>query len=266
MAFKKMTEYNEAKFGNFFRLVNDKDYADVIFLYRSTQDVLVADAHYVKTPDYSGYVQCLERGCPACSDGIRIQSKLFIPMLVLAHSDPDFSGPKIQFWDRSMRFQPQLMNDVFRNYPDPSEMIFRVTRHGAAGSVDTYYTIQVMQHVPERFGTFEQILADNNIVFPDCYEMVCKDYSSFELRTMLSAPKDGSATARSTYGATPRGSYAAASVSQTAEVNSAVTAPTPAYEYVSPGFAASDTEIEIPAPAPDVDSLAVDEIEDNVDF
>ena len=31
MAFKKMTEYNEEKFGNFFRLVNDKDWADVIF-------------------------------------------------------------------------------------------------------------------------------------------------------------------------------------------------------------------------------------------
>ena len=89
MAFKKMTEYNEEKFGNFFRLVNDGDFADVVFLYRSTHDVLVADVHYVKTPDYSGYVQCLERGCPACSEGIRIQSKLFIPMLVVSHSDPD---------------------------------------------------------------------------------------------------------------------------------------------------------------------------------
>lgn len=260
MAFKKMTEYNEAKFGNFFRLVNDKDYADVVILYRSTQDVLVADAHYVKTPDYSGYVQCSESGCPACAEGIRIQSKLFIPMLVIAHSDLDFKGPKIQFWDRTMRFQPQLMSDVFRNYPNPSEMIFRITRHGAAGSVDTYYTIQAIQSTPESIGKYDKILADYHLTFPNSYDMVCKDYSAMELRTMLNAPKDGAAV--STYGATPRGSYnSTGTAPQTPEVAS--TAQT--YDYVSPGFAAGN-EVEIPAPAPDAEDIEVDEIEDEVNF
>lgn len=263
MAFKKMTEYNEAKFGNFFRLVNDKDYADVIILYQSTRDVLIADTHYIKSPDYSGYVQCIEKGCPACEKGIRIQSKLFIPMLVLSHSDPDFKGPKIQFWDRSMRFQPQLMNDVFRNYPNPSEMIFRITRHGVAGSVDTYYTIQVVQHVPESFGSFEQILATNKIVLPNDYDMVCKDYNRFELGAMLDAPRDGSSVAGVNYGATPRGTYNSAS--QTADIDSAVVTAPQSYEYVSPGFAA-DGEVAIPAPAPGAESIEIDEIEDEVNF
>lgn len=264
MAFKKMTEYNEEKFGNFFRLVNDKDYADVIILYRSTHDVLIADAHYVKTPDYSGYVQCLERGCPACTDGIRTQSKLFIPVLVLNHSsDPDFKGPKLQFWDRSTRFQPQLMNDVFRMYPNPSEMIFRITRHGAAGSMETYYTIQALQTVPATYGSYDQILADNRIVFPDSYDLVCKDYSAFELRAMLSAPKDGTSTTATTYGATPRNSYSTGSTPATPAVSST------AQEFVSP----QDTVIPEMPPAvagaenlPNESSLEVEDIEENVDF
>lgn len=217
MAFKKMTEYNEEKFGNFFRLVNDKDWADVIFLYRSTQDVLVGKMHYVKTPDYSGYVQCLERGCPACADGIRTQDRLLIPMLVIGNSDPDFNGPKVQFFDRSMRFQPQLMQDVFRMYPNPSEMIFRIVRHGTAGNVDTYYTIQAVQTVPESYGSYDKILADYNLRFPESYDLVCKDCSAFELRSMLNAPRDGGAAPASNYGAVPRGSsYGAASTAVTA--------------------------------------------------
>lgn len=264
MAFKKMTEYNEEKFGNFFRLVNDKDYADVIILYRSTQDVLIADAHYVKTPDYSGYVQCLERGCPACTDGIRTQSKLFIPVLVLTHSaDPDFKGPKLQFWDRTPRFQPQLMNDVFRMYPNPSETIFRITRHGAAGSVDTYYNIRALQSVPSAYGSYDQILSDNQIIFPDSYDVVCKDCSAFELRSMLNAPKDGSPAAVTTYGAAPRNSYSTGSAPTTPAASSI------SQEFVSP----QTTIIPDTPPAisgaeylPDDSSLEVEDIEENVDF
>ena len=256
MAFKKMTEYNEEKFGNFFRLVNDKDYADVIFLYRSTQDVLIADAHYVKTPDYSGYVQCLDRGCPACTDGIRKQSKLFIPLLVISHSDPDFHGPKLQFWDRNMRFQAQLMSDVFRMYPNPSDMIMRITRHGVANSVETYYTIQALQTVPTAFGSYDQILADNSISFPDSYDLVCRDCSAFELRSMLSAPKDGTSSSTSSYGAMPRNSYSAGHVPTIPAVSPAV------QEFVVPESAA----VPEAAPAIPGSEIVVDEIEETVDF
>lgn len=267
MAFKKMTEYNEERFGKFFRLVNDKDCADVVFLYRETSDVLVANAHYIKSPDYSGYVHCTEYGCPVCERNIRIQSKLFIPVLVLAHSDPSVGSPRLQFWDRSMRFQAQLMNDVFRNFPNPSEMIFRITRHGVANSVDTYYSIQAVQHVPESFGSYEQMLANNNITLPDDYNAVCAEYSADELRTMLNAPKDGASISGVDYGATPRGGYSSASAPQVSDVNSAAQTDALSYDYVSPGFATSDNEeVAIPAPAPDADALNVDEIEDNVDF
>ena len=63
MAFQKVTDYNEARFGNFFLLRNDGDFADVIFLYRSRDDELVGPTHYIKSEDYSGYVQCLGNKC-----------------------------------------------------------------------------------------------------------------------------------------------------------------------------------------------------------
>ena len=202
MAFKKMTEYNEQRYGNSFRLVNDQDYADVIFLYRSTSDVLLADTHYVKSAEHSGYVQCLERDCPACEKGIRVQTNLFIPMLVLSHSDPDFKGPKIQFWDRTTKFQAQLMNDVFRNYPNPSGFVFRITRFGVPNDRGTRYTINVLEE--NLVGSYDEIMAKYNISLPESYDIICKDYSATELRRILLQHNPQSNNQRSTYGATPR--------------------------------------------------------------
>jgi hypothetical protein len=202
MAFKKMTEYNEQRYGNSFRLVNDQDYADVIFLYRSTADVLLADTHYIKSSEYSGYVQCIEKDCPACEKGIRVQTNLFIPMLVLSHSDPDFKGPKIQFWDRSTKFQAQLLNDVFKNYPDPSGFVFRITRFGVPNDRGTRYSINVLEE--NQVGSYDEIMAKYGISLPESYDIICKDYSAIELRRLLSQQSPQNSTQRYTYGATPR--------------------------------------------------------------
>ena len=197
-----MTEYNEQRYGNSFRLVNDQDYADVIFLYRGTADVLLADTHYIKSSEYNGYVQCLEKDCPACEKGIRVQTNLFIPMLVLSHSDPDFKGPKIQFWDRSTKFQAQLMNDVFKNYPNPSEFVFRITRFGVPNDRGTRYSINVLEE--NQVGSYDSIMANYRISLPDSYEIICKDYSATELRRVLLQQNTQNTTQRPTYGATPR--------------------------------------------------------------
>ena len=202
MAFKRMTEYNEQRYGNTFRLVNDQDYADVIFLYRSTADVLLADTHYIKSAEYSGYVQCLEEDCPACEKGIRVQTNLFIPLLVLSHSDPDFKGPKIQFFDRTTKFQPQLMNDVFKNYPDPSCFVFRITRFGVPNDRGTRYSINVLEE--NLVGSYDEIMAKYGISFPNSYEIICKDYSATELRRILSQQSSQNTSQRPTYGAAPR--------------------------------------------------------------
>ena len=178
MAFKKLKDYNEDRFGGWFLLRDDGDYADVIFLYQSTDDVLVADTHYIKSSDYSGYVHCCGRGCPACNKNIRVQSKLFIPMF-------NITDKEVQFWDRSTRFEYQLMKDVFEKYPNPSEIVFRITRHGEAGSMDTRYEISARAR--NNIYSYEKLLSENSIAFPDSYNSICKEYTTDELYDVLNS-------------------------------------------------------------------------------
>lgn len=198
MSFKKASTYNEERFGNLFLLRNDGDEAKVIFLYRNFDDVLIGYTHYVKSNDYNGYVHCLGRGCPACSKGLRVQTKLFIPLY-------NCDTGEIQFWDRSSRFENQLETDVFKNYPDPSQFVFTIQRKGAAGSMDTTYSIVATDR--NTYKTYDQILAENNIESMEkYYNNVCKEVTASELSAMLS--NGGSSNSSSNlpdYTPTPRG-------------------------------------------------------------
>lgn len=261
MAFKKVNDYNNDKFGGLFLLRNDGDSADVIFMYRSVDDVLVADTHYVKSADYSGYVHCTGRGCPACGKNIRVQTKLFIPMF-------NVTAGELQFWDRTMRFDNQLQQDVFAKYPNPSEFVFRITRHGVANDVNTTYSIMAIGR--NNYKSYNEILAENNIKYPDHYETVCKEVSATELTSMLnSGSANGSnsfnGSAMPEYQATPRVAFNA---------NSGSTA-VPAYSAGSvPDFANMDSDddeddaAQIPySPDTSVESESdTEELDEPVDF
>lgn len=203
MAFKTVKSYNEEKFGDFFLLRNDKDSADVIFLYEGAEDVLVADVHYLKSSSYSGYAHCCGAGCPACERGIRTQTKLFIPLYNLTTG-------KIEFFDRTMRFEPQLQQDVFSRYPNPSEYVFRIVRNGAAGSVDTTYSIVAVGKNTQF--PYSAILAANNATMPEYYNNICRDLTVAEMRQMLNdsdRPSGYSPNEEYTgFGAVPRGTAA----------------------------------------------------------
>lgn len=200
MAFKSVKSYNEERYGGYFLLRNDGDYADVIFLYQSAEDVLVADVHYIKSPDYSGYVHCCGKGCPACAKGIRTQTKLFVPVYNISENE-------IQFFDRSMKFEPQLQQDVFSRYPNPSEYVFRITRHGASGSYETKY--EIMAIGKNTFKPYAQVLAENNATMPEYYSTICKELTPVALKDMIDAsdhPNNGySPNEEYNYNAVPRG-------------------------------------------------------------
>lgn len=220
MGFKTIDQYNSDKYKDFFILANDGDFADVVFLYRNTQDVLVADAHYIKTDNYSGYVHCCGTGCPCCSRHFKVQPKIFIPLYNIAKN-------KIEFWDRSARFESKLSADVFRNYPEPSNYVFRITRHGVAGDPETTYEIRAVgknSSLP-----YEKILADNNAVMPDYYGKAIKDLSSSEIESMLASTGSGSEpTSEYNYIPSPRATGTSAP--------EPVTVPTPNYSEPVPSL------------------------------
>lgn len=199
MAFKSLSEYNNDRYGGMFLLKNDGDSADVIFMYRSIEDVLVADTHYIKSDKYNGYVQCLGGGsCPACSKGIRVQPKLFIPVYVL-------SSEEILFWDRSIRFQQTMENDVFSKFDNPSEFVFRITRRGAAGDINTRYSIQAI--AKNTVITYDEILAKCNATMPDYYNTICKDWTAEDYDSHLTPSPSNSIDAdmMPEYKLSPRG-------------------------------------------------------------
>lgn len=246
MAFKKFNQYLDDKNGMFFTLPNDGDFADVIFLYQSIDDVLVADTHYISTPGFKGYVHCLENNCPACNfrgaKGGRIQkrSSLFIPLYNLTRG-------RVEFWDRTPSFESLLHQSVFKNYPNPSEYVFRVTRHGEARDRNTRYDIVVTG----RNGSYpySQIVSDNNLTFPDSYSLICKELTYSEMDGYLKS--DAPAKLEDyAYVPVPRG------VQQQVQ--------TPSVEAASDVPAAPDINIDLPeyqqppVDLPDIESSSVE--------
>jgi len=258
MAFKSMVEYNEERYGNLFTLRNDNDFADVVFLYQSARDVLVADVHYIKSAEYNGYVHCCGKGCPACGKGIRVQNKLFIPLY-------NIQNGKIEFFDRSTKFEGQLMTDVFDKYPNPSEFVFRITRHGEANSMDTRYQIQAI--AKNATMPYAKILADNGATFPDYYSVICKDLKPSELQSLLTV-NDSAPTSEYNYIPTPRASSGVASSNipddipeyTTPSVQPTAVVPQESIVAPEPVAPAADT---VPWNAPE---SAAETVDDNVDF
>lgn len=208
MAFKSINAYNDDRYHGMFILKNDQDFADVVMMYRNRDDVLVGDAHYIKSADYSGYVECAGRGCPACARGIRVQSKLFIPVYVIEQNE-------ILFWDRNLTFDQILDKDVFSNYPNPSDVVFRITRNGAAGDRDTRYVFKAIARNTSM--SYEHILQHLGITsMADHLDTICKSWSIEEynqnLNTQASAETSVDLDSMPEYKLSPRVSTSEASV------------------------------------------------------
>lgn len=197
MAFKSVKEFNDNRYHDLFRLINDGEYADVVFLYQSMKDMLVAQAHYIKSSDYSGYVHCCETGCPACAKGIRIQTKLFVPLY-------NITKGAIEFWDRTIKFEPQLEQDVFNKFPNPSEFVFRITRHGVPNDINTTYSITAVGK--NTLGSYQDILAKFNAQMPDYYSHIIREVSVSALSSMLQSG-DSNAASMPEYVPVPRPGY-----------------------------------------------------------
>ena len=216
MAFKSVEQFNDDRYHGLFRLVNDGDSADVIFLYQSIKDMLVAQAHYIKSADYSGYVHCPGQGCPACGKGIRVQTKLFIPVY-------NIEKDEIEFWDRNMKFEPQMEKDVFARFSNPSEFVFRITRHGIPNDINTTYSIEAVGK--NTIISYSNALAKFQTKMPDAYEVVIKDVSVTELTAMLQNSGSESNSNMPEYVPIPRAGYSSAMPETFVDAAEAVSSP-----------------------------------------
>lgn len=200
MAFKSVEDHDQERYKYLFRLENDGEQEEVIFLYQSRKDMLKGNAHYIRSNEYNGYVECLGAGCPACAKGIPLQTdKIFIPVYIIATGE-------IKFWDRSGGFQHQMDRDVFSRYPNPSEFVFSITRHGEWRSRDTKYEIKAIYRNTSMM--YDQLLAQCHATFPEFYSNICKEYSMAELSKLLTV-NAAPAAELAEYVPTPRAGFAA---------------------------------------------------------
>lgn len=233
MGFKTIKKYNEERYGGMFLLRDDGDHADVIFMYRNIDDVLQADTHYIKSSEYTGYVHCCGIGCPACGKNIRVQSKLFIPLYNIEEG-------QVQFFDRNIRWEAQLQRDVLSKYSNPSEYVFRITRHGAAGDTATYYDIRAC--AKNTIMSYDEICAKLGISFPDYYSTICKEMSISDMTRSLNASSDVSSSNASNmslpeYKITPRATIGVENTAVVPEPTQVVEpAPAPVETEISPVF------------------------------
>lgn len=188
MAFKSMKSFEEDRFGYFLRLASDEESVNAVFLYHNTDEVLMADVHYINSKSYKGYVHCCGDGCPACQKGIRVQQKLFVPVLLFADINDNYNENTVLFWDRTINFNRQLQQDVFRRYDCPEDYIFRITRHGGYRDLKTTYSIIAKMNCNSK--TVDDTLKAMGVSFPDYYENVVKSVGAADLYDMLSETVD----------------------------------------------------------------------------
>lgn len=204
MAFKKANDVKAEKNQGRFVLEGNGDTADVIFLYRNSDEMLEATVHFINNSEYKGYIHCLETGCPECEKGYKARTKLFVPVYVISQNGIPVN--QIQFWEKSTKFEHILDQVLFRKFANPSAYVFRITRNGDFGDKETTYSIVVAgQNVTM---PYDKIMSDNKAVFPDYYDHIVKEFDVATVAKWASMSNDTGSSESSIgeYVPTPRAS------------------------------------------------------------
>lgn len=131
---------------DFFTLKNDGDEAIVRIMHDSVADFPIFTVHEVNVEGKFRKVNCIRdahepvANCPLCKASKPITNRFFIHMLQYKQQDDGSMVPTPVIWDRSMAYASKLKG-MLDEYGPLSECLFKIKRHGAAGSMDTTYDI-----------------------------------------------------------------------------------------------------------------------------
>lgn len=122
------------------KLQNDGDVARVQFMYENYSDFTdIFACHKVKIDGKDRYVDCKRNydspldDCPLCAAGVAVSPVMMLTMY-------DHADGKIKIWERGKTFRKK-MEGLFNRYPNLSNMVFEIERHGAKGDNKTTYDI-----------------------------------------------------------------------------------------------------------------------------
>ena len=179
----------------FFKLKNDQDEALIRINVKSMEDLQFATVHQLGAAQKWMKVGCLNPvgsysdNCPLCSAVAngntsigKASKKVFIQMLV-SYKDAttgQFAAAIPVIWERPAGFANEIASKL-RDYGPLTERVFKVTRNGTAGSMQTTYTISYIpvydkpEAVPTDFSAFNNF----NIAKHSFWEKSIEEINTF---------------------------------------------------------------------------------------
>ena len=145
VSLEDLDKYGNSGNSSFFKLVKDKDTAQVRILVDKPEDIsdYIYAVHEVKLPDakYGRDVNCLRAynepldECPFCAAGRPAKPKLYLPLY-------NMDSEEIQIWTRGKGFISKLSSFISR-YSKPSVVanIIEIERNGKEGDMKTTYEL-----------------------------------------------------------------------------------------------------------------------------
>ena len=151
----------------YFSLKDDGDEAVVRFAYDSPDEFDIMTTHQTQIDGRFRRVNCLRDfnepvdKCPMCKAGVPIQQRFYIKLIeyVMDENGEIEVVPKV--WERPTSYVT-ILNNLFIEYEDIKDFVFKIKRSGKKGSLQTTYSI---------------LPANQKIYNESRYE---KDFSGFE--------------------------------------------------------------------------------------
>lgn len=136
---------------SFFSLKNDNDEAIVRFMYDDISEFEILTFHSITVTGTDGRSRDIKVGCtrdlnespdkcPLCQAGNKLMQRFFIKMLQYVNDGSGNVVVKPVVWERSTQYALKL-REYLNNYGPLSDVICKIIRHGAAGSMQTTYEI-----------------------------------------------------------------------------------------------------------------------------
>lgn len=144
VGFNEFDNYKSDGNATFFKLQDDKDTAEVRFMYNGIEDIEGVAVHTVDVEGakYGKDVNCLRAynepldECPLCKAGMKPKIKIFIPLYNITEDE-------VQIWTRSRSYGSTL-SGLCARYTKGCNFVnnvFEIERNGAKGDKQTTYNI-----------------------------------------------------------------------------------------------------------------------------
>ena len=147
----KSGEQSQRSLIRFFALKDDGETAIVRFNIHTLADIAVSSVHTVENMEDGKkryrVVSCIRSSfndlvekCPLCAAGNKMSFKIFVPLVAYNQDENGNIVADAMIWQQGTRIR-QTLKSFIDDYGDLSDMLFKITRHGKKGDVNTTYSI-----------------------------------------------------------------------------------------------------------------------------